>query len=58
VNGRIDRDYKFEEHTIRGLKKMELYITASFIAMLSMGKSKIEQNNTQHLAALISANNS
>lgn len=54
VNGRIDRDYQFEDHTIRGLKKMELYLTVSFIAMLAMAKSKIEENNTEHLAALIS----
>jgi len=54
VNGRIDRDYKFEDHTIRGLKKLNMYITISFIAMLSMAKSKIEANNMDHLAALIS----
>jgi hypothetical protein len=54
VNGRIDRDYQFEDHTIRGLKKMELYLTVSFIAMLAMAKSKIEENNMEHLAALIS----
>lgn len=54
VNGRIDRDYQFEDHTIRGLDKMNMYITATFIAMLSMAKSKIEVNNINHLAALIS----
>lgn len=54
VNGRIDRDYQFEDHTIRGLEKMDLYITVSFIAMLAMAKSKIEENNMEHLAGLIS----
>ncbi len=54
VNGRIDRDYQFEEHTIRGLEKTKMCITVSFIAMLSMAKSKIEVNNKEHLAALIS----
>ena len=54
VNGRIDRDYQFEDHTIRGLEKMNLYITVSFIAMLAMAKSKVEENNMEHLAALIS----
>lgn len=54
MNGRIDRDYQFEDHTVRGLKKMELYITVSFIAMMAMAKSKIEENNMEHLAALIS----
>ncbi|MGB4660945.1 MAG: transposase [Mobilitalea sp.] len=54
VNGRIDRDYQFEEHTIRGMKKMNMYITITFITMLSMAKSKIETNNNEHLGALIS----
>lgn len=54
VNGRIDRDYEFENHTIRGLEKMNMYIAITFITMLSMAKSKIEANNKEHLAALIS----
>jgi hypothetical protein len=33
---------------------MDLYVTASFIVLLSMAKSKIEANNYNHLAALIS----
>ena len=54
VNGRIDRDYQFEDHTIRGIKKSKLYLTMSFISMLAMAKSKVEDNNMKHLAALIS----
>lgn len=29
-NGRIDRDYGFERHTIRGQKKMTMYVTMGF----------------------------
>jgi len=54
VNGRIDRDYEFEDHTIRGLGKMNMCITVTFITMLSMTKSKIVANDKKHLAALIS----
>ena len=50
-NERIDRDYQFEDHTIRGIKKMKLYITMSFIAMLAMAKSEIEENNMERLAS-------
>lgn len=53
VNGRIDRDYGFENHTIRGLRKMTMYISMAFITMLSMAKGKIKGNKKKHLAALI-----
>ena len=53
VNGRIDRDYGFENHTIRGLRKMTMYISMAFITMLSMAKGKIKENKKEHLAALI-----
>ena len=42
INGRIDRDYKFEKHTIRGLKKMKMFLTVTFIVQLAYAKSKIE----------------
>ncbi len=43
-NGRIDRDYGFEVHTIRGKAKMEMCITMAFLVQLSMAKGKIEEN--------------
>ena len=39
MNGRIDRDYKFEKHTIRGLEKMEMFLTVTFIVNLTLAKS-------------------
>ena len=52
-NGRIDRDYGFEKHTIRGKAKMETFITMAFLVQLSMAKGKIEQNKKERLSALV-----
>ena len=52
-NGRIDRDMGFEKHTIRGLAKMEMFITMGFLVQLSMAKGKIEGNKREHLSAMI-----
>ena len=49
VNGRLDRDYGFELHTIRGLDKMSLYVTTSFILML--GKKKVDLQRSAHQKA-------
>ena len=50
INGRIDRDYKFERHTIRGLKKMKMFLTLTFIIQLEYAKTKIEKGIEQGLA--------
>lgn len=42
MNGRIDRDFKFEKHTIRGLEKVTLFLTTTFIIKLTYAKAKIE----------------
>lgn len=52
-NGRIDRDLGFEVHTIRGIKKMEMFLTMGFLVQLSMAKGKIEENKKKHLSALV-----
>ena len=41
VNGRIDRDFQFEKHTIRGLEKMKMFLTVTFIIQLASAKAKI-----------------
>lgn len=46
MNGRIDRDFKFENHTIRGLDKMKLFLGTAFIIKLAYVKAKIEQGIT------------
>ena len=50
INGRIDRDFKFEKHTIRGLRKMKMFLTVTFIIQLALAKSKIDSGITKGLA--------
>lgn len=53
LNGRLDRDYMFNDHFIRGLKKMEIMIDLSFLVMLTMAKGHIKnkQKNIRSLVA-------
>ena len=50
-NGRIDRDYMFNDHFIRGKKKMNMMLSLTFIVMMSMAKGHIKnkQNNIRSL---------
>ena len=50
VNGRIDRDFKFEKHTIRGLEKIKMFLTVTFIIQLASAKAKIESGTKSGLA--------
>ena len=52
INGRIDRDYKFERHTVRGLSKMTMFLTVTFLVYMAMAKSKIADGQTEHLCRL------
>ena len=52
LNGRLDRDYMFEDHCIRGLKKMKLMVSLTLLTMNAMALGKIEGGVTTHLAAL------
>lgn len=53
LNGRIDRDYIFNDHFIRGQKKMELMLNLTFIVMLTIAKGHIKnkQDNIRSLVA-------
>ena len=44
INGRLDRDYMFEDHQIRGLKKMNLMVSIAMIVMNGMAVGKVESN--------------
>jgi hypothetical protein len=46
LNGRLDRDYMFEDHTIRGLDKMTLMVSLSMIIMNGMAIGKIKNGKT------------
>ena len=52
INGRIDRDYRFERHTIRGLDKMRMFLTVTFIVYMTMAKAKVMAGQTEHLCKL------
>ena len=43
LNGRIDRDYMFNDHFIRGQRKMELMLNLTFIVMLTIAKGHIKK---------------
>jgi len=52
INGRIDRDYQFEKHSIRGLDKMKMFLTVTFIIYMTMAKAKVMAGQTEHLCKL------
>lgn len=52
LNGRIDRDFMFEDHCIRGRRKMETMLTISLIVMNGMAIAKIKAGQTENLAAI------
>ena len=53
VNSRIDRVFGFEQHFIRGRKKMELRVGIAFIAMLAMACGRIRQNEPELLRRML-----
>ena len=52
LNGRIDRDYMFNDHFIRGQEKMELMLNLSFLIMLTIAKGHII-NNKKEIRSLV-----
>lgn len=52
INGRIDRDYKFENHTIRGLSKMKMFLTVTFLVYMGLAKAKIELGQKKELCRM------
>jgi len=55
VNSRIDRMFGFEDHTIRGLKKMNLRIGLAFIVMLSFAVGKTRQGKPEEIRQFLRA---
>jgi hypothetical protein len=53
VNSRIDRVFGFEQHFIRGRKKMELRVGIALIAMLTMACGRIRQNKPELLRNIL-----
>jgi hypothetical protein len=52
LNGRLDRDFIFEKHFIRGLAKMKTLFALSMIVMNAMAVAKVKAGQTEKLAAL------
>lgn len=53
LNGRIDRDYMFNDHFIRGQKKMNLMLSISFIVMLTLAKGKIKNKKIEDIRKFV-----
>ncbi|HFU3968476.1 TPA: transposase, partial [Streptococcus suis] len=53
VNGRLDRDFRFETHTIRGLKKMSLAVAMSFLVMIGFALRKAKSGTRIQLASWV-----
>lgn len=52
LNGRIDRDYMFNDHFIRGQEKMGIMLDLSFMVMLTMAKGHIK-NKKENIRSLV-----
>ena len=52
LNDRIDRDYMFNDHFIRGREKMDLMLTLTFIVMLTLAKGHIK-NKKSNIRSLV-----
>lgn len=49
LNGRLDRDYMFNNHYIRGQKKMKIMIDLSFLVMLTIAKGHIKKGTNENI---------
>jgi hypothetical protein len=52
LNGRLDRDFMFENHYIRGLDKMKTMVAIALIIMNGMAIAKVKTGQTANLAAI------
>jgi hypothetical protein len=52
LNGRIDRDFMFEDHCIRGLEKMRMMLSLTLIIMNALAIGKLKRGCSEHLAAV------
>jgi len=53
VNSRLDVSFGFENHTVRGLKKMKLKTSLSFLVMLSMAVGRIKEKQADKMRSLV-----
>ena len=55
VNSRLDMSFGFEEHTIRGLRKMETRCCLALVVMLAMAVGRIKANQAEKIRSLVQA---
>jgi hypothetical protein len=55
VYSRLDVSFGFENHTIRGLKKMKLRVSMAYMAMLAMALGRIKENQAEDMRSLVRA---
>lgn len=53
VNSRLDRVLGFEQHTIRGLKKMEARVGIALVVLLSMALGRIQAGQREQMRSLL-----
>nr|WP_199505512.1 transposase [Halanaerobium sp. MA284_MarDTE_T2] len=53
VNSRLDVSYGFENHTVRGIDKMELKCSLSLMVMLSMAVGRIKEKQKDKMRSLL-----
>jgi len=52
LNGRLDRDYMFNDHFIRGKKKLNMMLSLSYIIMMAMARGHIK-NKEENIRSLV-----
>jgi hypothetical protein len=53
VNSRLDVSFGFEHHTIRGLKKMKLWVGISLVVMLAMAVGHVRASREEMMRSLV-----
>lgn len=55
VNSRLDVSFGFENHFIRGLKKMKFRVTLALVVMLAMALGRVKEKQKENLRSLVAA---
>ena len=53
MNSRLDNVFGFENHTVRGLKKMRTRCTVALVVMLAMASGRIRTNQADAMRILL-----
>ena len=53
VNSRLGNSYTFDNHFVRGRKKMKLKASLSLIVMLGMALGRIKEKDIDNLRSLV-----